>query len=156
MPVKFHALRGLVKRFKKLDADKLVSNALKSSTSLQQDILDLNRLDQLYDKGITADGKYLGAYSPATIEGTGQYAGKKAKGERYDHITLHDMGDFYASFKIAIEPQKFIISGDTQKPDVDLMTYGEILGLTEQNKKVVAGWLRIPFISEFRKAVLTR
>lgn len=153
MAIKLQACRNLIKRFHKLDADKIMQATLKSSTSLQQDILDLNRQDQLYDQGIAADGKFLGDYSAVTIEGTSTFQGKKQKGQRYDHITLNDTGAFYESFKLDIEAQQSIITADTQKPDVDLMTYGNILGLTPQSKQRMIDWIRPIFVQKFREAV---
>jgi len=153
MAVRLNALRKIATAFKKLDPNKLIKRTL-DNTSIQQDIVDLNRIDQLYEKGITADGVSLGEYSARTIEGTDLYAGKKAKGQRYDHITLNDTGEFYETFAFENENGRFIITANTLKPDVDLLTYGNILGLTEKNKYVVAGWIRVPLIGEIKKFVL--
>lgn len=150
MAWQFTALRNICANFKKLDEEKLM-HAVFQNTSLQQDILDLNRQDQLFDYGITADGKSLGKYSAATIQGTANFKGKIELGLPYDHITLFDTGAFYATFKFKNQKQNFVITANTLKPDVDLLTYGNILGLTTKNTMVVAGWAKAPLIDEMRK-----
>lgn len=152
MGLRLLALENLCRNFIKLDEDKMLNKVL-SVSSLQQDILDLNREDQLYDKGITSDNKELGEYSNATIQGTSNFEGKISKGQPYSHITLKDTGAFYESFKFRNTNDGIIISANTMKPDVDLMTYGNILGLTNQNKSVVAQWIKAPFIKEMRSAI---
>jgi len=126
-----------------------------SNTNIQQEILDLNRLDQLYDKGIDAKSDSLGEYSPATIEGTSNFLGKKQKGQRYDHITLNDTGEFYNSYVFKNEKDGFLIQADTLKDGTDLADeFGkDIIGLTEDNKSKVAGWLVEPMQQQILKAI---
>lgn len=102
-------------------------------------ILNLNRFDQLEDRGIRADGRTLkevggnaftaSGYSPKTIEI------KKEKGQSTENITLKDTGDFYKSFKLQLDDGKFLITANTLKEDTDLIKeWGEqILGLTNEN-----------------------
>jgi hypothetical protein len=151
----FGLLTGLVKKIKALDQNKMVRQAL-SNTAIQQEILDLNRLDQLYDKGIDSAGDSLGEYSPATIEGTANFLGKKQKGQRYDHITLNDTGEFYGSFIFRNKKDEFEIQADALKDGTDLTeSFGnEIVGLTEENKSKLSGWLIEPIQKEIRKKLL--
>lgn len=121
-----------------------------------------------------ADGQPLPPYHPKTI------SYKIKMGQRHDHMTLNDKGKFYSTFKFKNEQQDFIISADTIKkgeanadygkiiqlsngkhvissvvgtPDSDLMDYGEILGLTQEDKGVVCGWIRAPFINQMKSAI---
>ncbi len=172
-------LTSLLKKASKLDANKLMRQSL-NNTAIQQEILDLNRLDQLYDKGIDAKDDSLGEYSPATIEGTANFLGKKQKGQRYDHITLNDTGEFYDSYIFKNEKDGFIIQADTIKSggqiemtssvpatkgkkfiakfeDTDLAdVYGkDIIGLNNGNKSKLAGWLIEPMQKGIKKELGT-
>lgn len=171
MAIKLAAFRKLCKNMKRIKGDKLIHGSLKNS-SIQQDIMDLNREDQLYDKGIDADGRSLGEYSSKTIEE------KKKKGQRYDHITLSDTFEFYKSWMFKNKSDSFVFSAETKKGgeanadfgkiiqlstgkfvqssirgtyDNDLMDFGNIIGLTEKNKGVVASWIRPAVASEIKK-----
>lgn len=152
----FGALTNIIKRVSKLDVNKIVRQSL-SNTSIQQDILDLNKEDQLYDKGIDSTGDSLGEYSTATIEGTVNFEGKKQKGQRFDHITLKDTGEFYDSFIFKNNKDNFEIEADTLKEGTDLIdNFGkDILGLTDENKTKLGQWLVEPMqksiLSEIRK-----
>lgn len=59
----------------------------------EQQILDLIRENQLYEKGIDGDGKELKPYANYTI------GYKKIKGQKYSNTTLEDTGAFYRSFQ---------------------------------------------------------
>ena len=58
-------------------------------------ILDMNRNEQLYAKGVTYQNKRIvPKYAPSTIRR------KKKKGQPYDHVTLFDKGTWYKNFRI--------------------------------------------------------
>lgn len=135
------ALEGLLRFFDRMidiDIDLIISNILKDE-EFQRFIIDLNTEGQLFEKGIDALGASLGDYTIATIEGTVNFEGKKDKGQRFDHITLKDTGDFYKSFAIKVQNGGFLIVADGRKEDTDLLTeFGkEILGLTDENLQIV-------------------
>jgi hypothetical protein len=143
------ALKRIANNAKKLNENKILREVLDNS-SIQQDIISLNTDDQLYEKGIRADGTFIGEYSPATIEGIpGRFEGKKQKGQRYDHITLSDTGDFYKSFRFKNQKDEFIITADAIKEDTDLVReFGEeIIGLTDESLETVREWVR-PLVQE--------
>ena len=91
---------------------------------VKQEIIKLNTKDQLFDKGIDSLDKTLGNYSQTSVN---KY------GKRPGHIQLFDEGDFYGSFVIHVTTDEIVIKADTIKEDTDLMKYGEILGLTNEN-----------------------
>lgn len=159
MSAKLGAFRNLFKNIAKLDGDKLMNNVLSNDKGLQQDILDLNRQDQLYEQGTNVQGYLLGEYTRSTIVGTAEYAGKESKGQKSDHITLNDTGEFYDSFKFKTEPNDFVITADLliHGEPMKSRAYGEygneILGLTEESKRIMFGWIKTPFINEMRKAI---
>lgn len=159
MSARLTVFRNLFGKIAKLDADKLIKNVLKNDSGLQQDILDLNRIDQLYEEGTNVEGYLLGEYTYNTIVGTTEYSSKLAKGQKTDHVTLKDTGEFYETFKIKVEPNEFIITADltVHGEPMKSRAYGEygseILGLDEERKKIMFGWLKAPFINEMRKSI---
>lgn len=128
------ALIKIAKNTIKLDINKILSDIYKRP-DVQEFILNLNRIDQLFDKGIDSTGESLGEYSANTIEGTPNYEGKKSKGQPYDRITLKDEGLFYDSFLFVIGADYFGIDADQIRGDTNLFDdFGkDILGLTEES-----------------------
>ncbi len=129
------ALEGLIKRFNNvinLDQDAIISNILRDA-EFQRFIIDLNTEEQLFEKGIDSLGASLGDYTDFTK------TVKSIKGQRIDHITLEDTGEFYKSFAIKVQNGGFLITADGQKEDTNLLEeYGkEILGLTDENLQIV-------------------
>lgn len=136
----------------KLRQDQIIEEVLKDK-GFQKFIISLNQNDQLFEQGIDSLGSSLGEYSPATIEGTSNFLGKKEKGQRFDHITLLDTGEFYKSFKIKVQNGGFLIEADPRKEDGNLFDdFGkEILGLTDENLQIVIDAIRekiVPIIIE--------
>lgn len=115
-----------------LDQDLIIGNILKDK-DFQRFIIDLNTEEQLFEQGIDSLGVSLGEYSDFTK------AVKKVKGQRLDHITLEDTGEFYKSFAIKVQNGGFLIVADGQKDDTNLFEeYGkEILGLTDESLQIV-------------------
>ncbi len=130
------ALRKLVNNVINLDINEILSE-LWLDVSIQKTILDLNREDQLFDKGIDSLGISLesigGAYSPVTVQI------KRSKGQPTDRVTLKDTGDFYETFRIKVGPTFFDIDADPKKDETDLFVeWGEdILGLTDESLEIL-------------------
>lgn len=118
-------------------------------TSFRKLIIDLNTEEQLYSQGVDSKGVQLGEYSIYT-KGL-----KQNKGQRTDHITLKDTGEFYKSFSIRLEGSSFRIIADGQKEDTNLFKeYGiDILGLTQDSMSVVVT-AAVPIIQKYIKANL--
>jgi hypothetical protein len=122
--------------------------------NLKKVILDLNRIEQLFNYGEDSLGKSLGEYSAKTIEGTPQYRGKIEKGQPTDRITLKDTGDFYNSFDIKIIEDGFeIIAGENIWYAEDLFyDFGEeILGLNPDNLEEAIQYIRGYIVSKIDK-----
>lgn len=103
---------------------------------IQKKILDMVRINQLLEHGVSEDNVRIGSYSPYTIQL------KKEKGQRTDHITLLDTGVFYDSFFISVLADTFVINANdekvNEKGETILLTEkynyaGNIMGLTEEN-----------------------
>lgn len=90
-------------------------------------LIPLN-IDQLYEGGIDSKGKSLGEYSPFTI------SVKKKKGQRTDHVTLRDTGEFYEAFFAETESWPVNIDSKDSKTEELKDRYGaDIFGLTPQS-----------------------
>lgn len=118
--------------------------AVASNKFLQQDIIYFNTVDQLFNKGINAEGESL-----EVVRGIG-YAfdtikDKIRKGLPYDRITLYDTGKFYSSFRIQLIGTTLFIVAETVKGDTDLIDeFGpDIIGLTPENKEKILVLARI-------------
>lgn len=115
-------------RAKNLDTDKLWTVAM--DEEIQDHIIQMNTEDQLEEDGVFSDGTPTGDYAPTTI------SYKRRKGDRYDHITFKDTGNFYDSWTVRVDKTGFDINAQGQvSADTNLFTiYGEnILGLTDEN-----------------------
>lgn len=122
----FGAIIRVAENVRKLNPNKILKETLDNS-SIQLDIATLNK-EQMFEQGIDSKERTLGEYSPFTI------GEKIKKGQRHDHITLKDTGEFYDSIKIQSERKTIIISADMKKPDNDLeVIYPDALGLTNEN-----------------------
>ena len=102
---------------------------------VQNKIIELNTIDQLYNKGIDALGDSLGDYSRVSVEVYGKRAG---------HITLKDTEEFYNSFVVLVRKDSFVIrantiKNDSIKGDTDLtVRFGkDIIGLTKDNLDII-------------------
>lgn len=110
-----------------LDQDDLAEKVFENET-VQQKAIALNQ-SQMYDKGVDSVNDTLGEYSFRTV------AIKTQKGQRTDHITLRDTGEFYDSMEATPDGPTITITGDMKKPDTDLeVIYPKALGLNEESK----------------------
>lgn len=115
-------------------------------------ILDLIRIKQLFEEGIDEKGEVIGTYSWVTQN---IYDSSKVAGT---HYTLKDTGEFYKSMNIDVEKDFFLIDADPMKEDIFgnktnlFEKYGEgIIGLTDDNKQILAQEIRDRFIAEVRR-----
>jgi len=149
------ALINLLNNVKRLDESSILITVY-DNKGVRDFIIDLNRIGQLFEKGIDASGSDLGDYAATTIEGTSNFLGKKDKGQRFDHITLNDTGDFYATFKIKTnEKGDFVITANTLKGDNDLARdFGkDILGLTKPSLNELIKEILPTFIKQTRREI---
>lgn len=119
---------------------------------VKDEIIRLVTIEQLYEQGIDGTGDLIQpeGYAPFTIEL------KKLDGQRYDHVTLNDSGDFYDSFKVTVGAGAFTITADGRKSDKNLLeVYGEdILGLTEKSQNELIQYVVEVISEELRDRVL--
>jgi len=99
-------------------------------------IVELNTIDQLFNKGVDSDGVPLEEIGGSYKYWTRQY--KKEMGQPTDRVTLRDHGDFYASENAEFTSDgDVILTADTIKGGKDLQDrWGKrIIGLTTESKK---------------------
>ena len=147
---------ALGKRIRKLSNIKPNNtfNIILGSKVVATEIIKMNTIDQLYNKGIGSDNVELssigGEYSLVTMAISQKKGRPKANRNR---ITLKDTGEFYRSFRIYVFSGAVRIQADTIKDGRDLQDdWGDnILGLTPENKSKLIAIARNEYIKYFRK-----
>ena len=144
------------------DFDRLLANvqridlndvflAMWKRNDVQDYIIELNtegeNTSQLFELGIDSEGNRLGDYSGFTKNI------KTSKGQRIDHITLKDTGEFYKSFKVTPNKNGFRISANPNKDDSNLFDdFGvDIVGLTKENVLKLLDFIEPMFSKEFER-----
>lgn len=142
-------LTSILVKIMDFDVQNSIDNFFKKNKDF---ILELNK-EQLHDDGVRSDGSLIGQYSEFTK------IMKKRKGQRYDHITLRDRGDFYRSFKLGFKDNELIFDAKAVKMNKGKKTdlfqkYGiDVMGLTDENKEYVLILLKDEIIKDFEKAI---
>ena len=136
----FEAIRKLTDRVAKLD-EGIILNRFVELPIVQKFILDLNRVDQLFNKGIDSKNRALGVYTPFTINS------KNERGVPVPsdfHITLFDTGQFYSTFVIIPGKDFFEIDANPIREDANLFEdFGEdILGLNDENLQILIDFFK--------------
>ena len=136
----FAAIRKLTDRVAKLD-EGIILNRFVELPIVQKFILDLNRVDQLFNKGVDSKNRALGVYTPFTINS------KNERGVPVPsdfHITLFDTGQFYSTFVIIPGKDFFEIDANPIREDSNLFEdFGEdILGLNDENLQILIDFFK--------------
>jgi hypothetical protein len=148
------ALLQLAQRAANIDENAILIAVL-ANPDLQKKILDLNRINQLFDKGIDSTGRKLsdigGDYSPFTLD----LAIKEGRPKKSaDHIDLHDTGEFYESFYIVLGGEEFEIKANPVKDDTNLFEEwgADIMGLTDESLAILSQFVKelmVPVIKQY-------
>lgn len=127
----FKPLKKLCDNVKNLTSDKILIQ-IYADKKVQNFIVNLNRIDQLFETGTDASDNFLGYYSEATEL---LFGGLDKNKTTADHITLKDTGAFYKSFFVRIYKDGFTIVANSIKDETDLTeVYGkDIIGLSEKS-----------------------
>ena len=146
----FQPLRELTQKVIKLNQNRLLFEVIADNKDLQNEILDLNRVNQLFDEGIQADGNDLnssnstqGVYSSYTEQvNKGRvftYKGHSKSKIAGDKYFLYDSGFWFNSFKINASNNFFEIDAAPTRGKTNMLDeYGsDILGLTDQSKQTL-------------------
>lgn len=142
-------LRRLDKAVNSFDSD--VEAILKI---LEQEIIDLNREDQL-SEGIGTDGNILGVYSRATEEMTQGITGTGYPKRAGDPYNFYDTGEMFKSFDLRTGKDSFTIFNTSQTLDEFSKTKNipkdRIIGLTVKNKDYLEYQRITPLLRDFVK-----
>lgn len=111
----------------------------------EAEIAAMNADAQLYEEGVNALGVSIASYrpySPVTV------AIKKAKGQPTNRVTLRDEGDFEASFYVVADLESFQIRASDWKAEKLALKYGDIFGLTQENREILKKDYILPALRE--------
>lgn len=135
------SLRGFDKNAEQL--------AIAVTKNHQPTITGLNK-EQLNAQGIRSDSTQI---TPPYTRNTIKI--KQAKGQTTAYVTLRDKGDFQGDFQIVYQPDHFMLVSTDSKAKKLIAKYGAtIMGLTEENIKVLADVIKDDYINLFYKTIL--
>jgi len=151
-------LNGVINRLNrmiKVDITPILQSILQN-TELQKHIIYLNTIDQLFERGEDSLGRKLedigGHYAAYTI------MKKIEKGQRYDHITLNDTGEYYDSYRISAPSGAdyimFITNPIKEGKNIEQEWGGYIVGLNTENTQWLIDEVRQRFIPKLKEALL--
>lgn len=145
----FEELYELIDGVKSLDNADAFDYAMEIE-ECQDEAIRLNTNEQLFLKGVLADGTSTGSYSSKTIPI------KKKKGLPYDHVTLFDTGMFHSNWgidrshgEITLHAPKNDYRGKQRNLRDELLSiYGDFEGLTPESTSSLAEFIT-PKVSEY-------
>lgn len=143
-------LYALVQRISSLD-EGVIFEIVFNDKRIQDEIIRLNTQEQLFKRGIDSEGKRI---TPEYTNRTKVI--KLGKGQRTDHVTLKDTGDFYNSFRVSANKVSITIDADTLKDTNDLTDkYGdEIIGLTDESREILKEMAVIKYLEYWEENIL--
>jgi len=146
----FEELRKIIKFFKTFTVDRMFVDIVRGDAGLQVKILDLNRINQLFNQGIDSQGSLVGVYSFRTQEiNPSKQAGT--------HFTFRDTGIFFDSFRIVTAPDFIEIVANPIRDRTNLFDKytPDLVGLTNESKEEL-GIIMQPLIEDFIRKKLNR
>lgn len=148
--MKFESIHAMLNNARKLSETKAWVNALDRET--QQFIVSLNTNEQLGDDGIDSKGRSLGDYAPFTVNF------RRSKGLQVDHIDFKVTGNYWASWKITVRNDHFLIDVDQDRFTelVNLLRFSEDhVGLTDESIERLQIMLREKYYEYIRGEILS-
>jgi hypothetical protein len=156
----FNQLKKLCDNVKHLESNKILVS-IWFDKSVQDFILDLNRLNQLFKSGVDANNDFMGNYSAHTevlTKGkTYTYGGVTSTKTFDDHITLYDTGIFYKSFRVKVYKDGFTVYANSIVDDGKDLTeiYGQdIIGLTNESNQELYNKILPLVVKNIRESIL--
>jgi len=139
----FEKLTRLINLFDSLKGGELAVRIIEQNKDLQVEILDLNRIGQLFNQGISSKGELIGVYS---INTELFFDPNKKAGS---HCTFKDTGQFFESFRILTAKDFFEITANPLRDGTNLFEKytPDLVGLTDQSKEKLRG-LMLPLIQD--------
>lgn len=147
----FPAIKKRYENLKKFNQDKALKEIL-STESLKAQIIDLNQ-QQLYEKGIQADGSPTGQYAPITKSFYKPLAQAEGRDGRTDHVTFKDTGATYDSMEVEAVKDGIIITADDEYGVFEKMQAEQALGLTSGSVSELLPEVRTGLVDRVRKSL---
>lgn len=133
-------ISDFLENVRKIDVESLIKAVVSEN---QMAIIDLNRHDQIFEKGIDSLGQSLFNYAPATQEFYDKKPPADIMGENKGEdrrFNLFWTGDSYYSFYAYVKGDKLYITTSPRGRKLLIMNGGtEIFGLTNENSDI-ANW----------------
>lgn len=136
---------------RRLDSFDVEAEVIKAASYAEQEIIDLNIHDQLYEQGIRNTGTFIQpGYKKETV------LLKQEKGQRTDHVTLRDSEAYQASVYVVFDQYSFELKASDWKDRLLKKKYGKtILGLTTENIHfLIDKYIRKNLQREFRNKII--
>jgi len=147
--MKFESLHIMLNRVQKLDEKKAWYYVLDKKA--KQYIISLNTNEQLGEDGIDSEGRSLGEYAPFTVNF------RRSKGLQVDHIDFHVTGEYWASWKVEVKDDSFIINVDQDRFNElvnELRFSPDHVGLTDFSIESLAQMLKVNYDTYIREQLL--
>ncbi len=146
----------MAKRVEAFDPNR---EAIIAAKSAEDEIIEFNVEDQLYDRGIDSAGLSLGEYRKKTKVLKGIKSAAGLGDGKVSNMTLRDTGDFHKSFKVKYGNDRFEIEATDPKTPEIIDSFGitgeNILGLTDENlQRVKDDYIRPGMQQAFRNKIL--
>jgi len=146
---------GKLSGIARINAHAVIQEIFQDKT-IQDEIVRLNTIDQLFEKGENSLGVRLenigGEYSYVTI------LRKNQLGQPFDHITLKDNGDFYKSFEVIANTGDTYVTIKTNpfKEGKNILDRwgADVVGLNTENTQWLRNEIRTQIISKVKILVL--
>lgn len=120
---------------------------------LEQEIIELNREEQLFKEGVGTDGNILGVYSKTTEEMTQGVSGVGFPKKAGEPFNFYDTGSAFKSFGLRPGEDSFSIFSTSQTLKKFSETKGipmdMIIGLTDKNRNIVEFEKIKPLLRDF-------
>lgn len=145
----FESIYKVLNNAKKITDSKAWKHSIDNQT--KQFIISLNTHEQLGDEGVDSDGKSLGDYAPFTVNF------RRSKGLQVDHIDFKVTGKYWASWRVIVKSDYFIIETDRDRFDelVNLLRFSpDHVGLTDENLQRLGEWLKNKYIDYVKEQLL--
>lgn len=140
---------------KKVDVKSITEIIVKENEKV---IVDLNRYDQIFIKGIDAEGKTLFTYSPFTQafydrDNIMDTMGKNKS--RFDKYNMFWTGRSYSSFRAFVKGNKLHITADARARKLLIQNSSDsIFGLIDENQEKVNWDIIAPKLNEKIRDIL--
>jgi len=117
----------------------------------EEEVLDLNREEQIFKKGIDINGALLGKYKD---DYDGETRGYPKEGGT--SFNFYDTGELFSKFSLLskVSQNKVVIENSDGKAKLLADKYGEFVGLTKENQYKLNYEIIYPYLMKFIKQYL--